>query len=918
MATDADSPADSLVTLGGGKPVRLPLLMLATSPTGCEGARQVEARHALLRSMACESVADLYRMATRGLADTDNLQTTQVAFVADTRLLRDLSIDHSMRHGGYYNGELDTYTSRLPGMAQVNRSIFDVRITLTPRALPPNLAALVVPPRACDYRFGFAQPRTPTADLFAAFAKAEEEEEEDAARAEGARPRPPWLALARLYDAELHIQLHAEHASRESAFHTRVTRANDLMRANATRVMLTLTPGRWSDAASRIAAVLEEGDEEVSARNEYAGYVLNDLRHYPVQESGREASRPWAMRAVLRRHQLQNLRFMLDREARPSWREFWFHVGEEGAPPVLFSPVFNAFVREEPRDTRGGWLCDDMGLGKTISVLALACASVRSTPAAADGGGTLIICPVSLLHQWRNEIERHTRLRAVLYHGPSRHRGDVHLRLCAADVVVTSASIIASEYARWQESRPEPLARVHWHRIVVDEAHLLKADGTQQAQGLEALRARARWCVTGTPFANYSLQAQARFLRMPLGDPRKATLGGTAWCSTLRTAFRPTLDGWALPPSARTYCWNWRLRYMLNLFAMRHYRRQVLDGFPIEELPQLREETVQVTLSTSERATYDQLLARTAQAVRREYVVRLRALLDRLLRFLSTGDAASAFEDRAVVDDAGDAAPPVLRVDASTWARLTTDEDEKCAVCLGAYEQLARTACNHHFCFDCIMAVVGHSGPRCPLCRSDPRPVSRLMPEEAEEVPEEEAEEAEEEEDEGNVPPPPALPFTKIARLVEHVAALRRADPTAKILIFTAFDATVVALSDALGDAQSDTIRGSMAPARRARSLRRFAQEDAVSCLLLTTRTAAAGINLTAANHIIIFDVQWQRAMEEQVVGRAWRMGQRRDVTVWRYITAETVESRLAQSETLRSGASTPRIAELRALVSSI
>ena len=266
-------------------------------------------------------------------------------------------------------------------------------------------------------------------------------------------------------------------------------------------------------------------------------------------------------------------------------------------------------------------------------------------------------------------------------------------------------------------------------------------------------------------------------------------------------------------------------------------------------------------------------------------------MLEQLLRFVSTGEEA-AFEGLSADLPVADAAP-VVRLAAEAYARL---EGETCAVCLGEFQQPAQTRCTHIFCYDCIQAVIARSSPRCPLCRQEPRPVARVLP-----PAEEQAQHAtqydvareggaEGPEPAADLPPPR---FSKIEYLLDHVATIRDDDPEAKVLVFSQFDSTVAALADALGGC-AETIRGSMAPTRRARSLRRFEEEAAVGCLLLTTRTAGAGINITCANHIVIYDVQWSKGLEDQVVGRAWRMGQRRRVTVWRYVSEDTIESRLA------------------------
>ena len=62
---------------------------------------------------------------------------------------------------------------------------------------------------------------------------------------------------------------------------------------------------------------------------------------------------------------------------------------------------------------------------------------------------------------------------------------------------------------------------------------------------------------------------------------------------------------------------------------------------------------------------------------------------------------------------------------------------------------------------------------------------------------------------------------------------------------------------------------------------------------LLSTRASSVGINLTAANHVMLFDVTTNVSLENQAIGRAWRMGQTRPVRVVRYIMHNSVESRL-------------------------
>ena len=62
---------------------------------------------------------------------------------------------------------------------------------------------------------------------------------------------------------------------------------------------------------------------------------------------------------------------------------------------------------------------------------------------------------------------------------------------------------------------------------------------------------------------------------------------------------------------------------------------------------------------------------------------------------------------------------------------------------------------------------------------------------------------------------------------------------------------------------------------------------------LLTTRVGSLGINLTAANKVIIIDPDWNPMVDLQATERALRIGQKRDVTIYRFVTEETIEEKI-------------------------
>ncbi|ROL52325.1 Transcription termination factor 2 [Anabarilius grahami] len=196
----------------------------------------------------------------------------------------------------------------------------------------------------------------------------------------------------------------------------------------------------------------------------------------------------------------------------------------------------------------GGILADDMGLGKTLTMISLILSQKKkdekleewiskkdSTIVASQG--TLIICPASLVHHWKKEIDKRvksSRLSVYLYHGPNRQRSSSIL--AEHDVVITTYSLVSKEIPVQKEdaenpsqdsdhvaSDSSPLLRIAWARVILDEAHNIKNPKVQTSMAVCKLRARSRWAVTGTPIQNNLLDMYSllKFLRCSPFDEYK-------------------------------------------------------------------------------------------------------------------------------------------------------------------------------------------------------------------------------------------------------------------------------------------------------------------------------------------------------------------------------------------------------------
>lgn len=75
--------------------------------------------------------------------------------------------------------------------------------------------------------------------------------------------------------------------------------------------------------------------------------------------------------------------------------------------------------------------------------------------------------------------------------------------------------------------------------------------------------------------------------------------------------------------------------------------------------------------------------------------------------------------------------------------------------------------------------------------------------------------------------------------------------------------------------------------------MERFQNNTQDRALILSLKAAGTGLNLTAASHVIHYDLWWNPAVEAQATDRAYRIGQNKNVIVHRFITRGTFEERI-------------------------
>lgn len=139
-------------------------------------------------------------------------------------------------------------------------------------------------------------------------------------------------------------------------------------------------------------------------------------------------------------------------------------------------------------------------------------------------------------------------------------------------------------------------------------------------------------------------------------------------------------------------------------------------------------------------------------------------------------------------------------------------------------------------------------------------------------------------------------PSSKLKEVVSKVRAVQNEENAAKFLIFSTFEQTRVRLLKELAKEKLKVahVSSNMSPGAQAQTVQNFTMDPETTVLLLSTQVASVGLNLTAANHIVFVDQPLSLTQQKQAVGRCHRIGQGRPVTVWSFITADTIEAAIA------------------------
>ena len=135
--------------------------------------------------------------------------------------------------------------------------------------------------------------------------------------------------------------------------------------------------------------------------------------------------------------------------------------------------------------------------------------------------------------------------------------------------------------------------------------------------------------------------------------------------------------------------------------------------------------------------------------------------------------------------------------------------------------------------------------------------------------------------------------WARLRDIVEVIAAKQE-----KVLVFTQFREMTAPLAAFLGSIFGRAglvLHGETEVKKRKDLVRRFQEDEAVPFFVLSLKAGGAGLNLTAASHVVHFDRWWNPAVENQATDRAFRIGQNKNVLVHKFVCRGTVEEKIDQ-----------------------
>ncbi|OWV19796.1 hypothetical protein B7990_01075 [Fibrobacter sp. UWB4] len=479
-------------------------------------------------------------------------------------------------------------------------------------------------------------------------------------------------------------------------------------------------------------------------------------------------------------------------------------------------------------------LADDMGLGKTLQVITFLLKMKQEGKFAEKKA--IVVMPAGLLCNWQVEIKKFApELTFFAYHGGRRD-----LQKFSADVLLTTYATFRKDFAE--------LDKHEWQTIIIDEAQNIKNADSEQSKLLRRMRAPMKIAMSGTPVENRLMEF---WTIMDF-----ANHGFFPSASEFREKFETPIQKNGNQIVAETF------RKITAPFML---RRLKTDKSIISDLPDKIIQDEYAELTRSQAALYQKTLEHFMQELEMEQALSEKA-----------NDAHALFKRKGIILQMILALKQICNHPATFLKGLAaTSAQDAAAVPTESANSPSQRHPDDHREEDYLK---GECRDQAGLGMTEPKgrgeaPSSEVL---------------------SNVPKSSKLESGKMQMLLDLLTSIQ--EQGEKTLIFTQFAEMGHLLKSTIESElglRTHFYHGGCTQTQRSEMIQDFQENPDCKVLILSLKAGGTGLNLVAASQVIHYDLWWNPAIEAQATDRAFRIGQKRNVQVHRFITKGTFEEKI-------------------------
>lgn len=601
-------------------------------------------------------------------------------------------------------------------------------------------------------------------------------------------------------------------------------------------------------------------------------------------------------------------------------------------PKLLNKPLFKYqrqglyWIIHKQKTLSGGCkgviLGDDMGAGKTIQAIAV-CLESRVHM-------TLIAVPTSLVQQWLDQFSLHapdSGFVFVVFHGVDRV--DVLLKAMRRNnalqnpkdmIVITTHGLLSTglkvKKMTREEQRSEDLANgidapplsyyrsktehsifdnpiltTKWDRFIIDEAHRMKNPKSNMAAAARLVQTNWILLISGTVLTNSrtDLYAQLLLMKHPVYSDRKV------WNKLDKAAMGGVKASYASQEKAIS-----ELNALVNSVSLRRQKGMVLNGEVVAYVPPVTHRIVMLSLKseTAEGIFYKAV----ADSISAEFdILHRKALVQQnyihilslLMRLMQAACHPYLIGMRVVYSDKKFPKPNLIDWEAvNDVCQSMIDTYVKTGV-LENMEKILKTDHSDMEDDDDSLEELDSVIPT----RQDVADLEMSKNNAIEFAPSSSSAAENGIGDSGTVVDQKLTPINASSKLNALMCVLHEIEQTQdKIIIFSQFTRMLDIIENEISckidpsKMAVSRIDGSVGTSDRSKILESFKTNPVQRVILLSLKAGGVGLDLSVANHVVLFDPFWNLATELQAQGRVARIGQTKPVTVYRFIHEGTVD----------------------------